>query len=141
MDTTADTRLSDGSTSEGGNEPKQLVLVPIHEYRPRLTVRIVDRLPAPITVQLLRLPSGATVPELTQPDEYAGYVARVEPGADRVRSTMIVFTRGSLDTDACYVFEGDVQVFSTRLHLFETTVSRIASAGDACNVPQTPEQR
>ncbi|MDS0478433.1 hypothetical protein [Natrinema sp. 1APR25-10V2] len=117
------------------------MLVPIHEYRPGLTVRVVDRLPAPITVQLLRLPNGTTVPELTQPDEYAGYVARTEPGADRVRSTMIVFTRGSLETDACYTFEADVQVFNTQLHLFETAVSRIASAGDACNVPQTPEQR
>ncbi|WP_254764862.1 hypothetical protein [Natrinema marinum] len=118
------------------------MLVPIHEYRPGLTVRVVDRLPAPITVQLLRLPNGRTIPELTRPDEYGGYVVRAELGPNRVRSTIIVFTRGSLERDECYLFSTDGQVFSTRLHLFETTVRRIASAGGSCNTPpQSPSRR
>ncbi|WP_408957902.1 hypothetical protein [Natrinema sp. 74] len=103
-----------------------------------MTVRVVDRLPAPTTVRLLRLPNGRTISELTRPDEYTGYVVRSEPETDRVHSMTIVFTRGSLEPGACYVFKADAQVFSTQLHLFETTARRIASAGNACHIPQMP---
>lgn len=95
-----------------------------------MTVRVVDRLPAPTVVRLLRLPNGETVPVLRRPDEYTGYVVRTEFRVDLVFSTMIVFTRETLETGARYVFEADAQVFSTRLHLLRTTARRIDSADD-----------
>ncbi|WP_337652564.1 hypothetical protein [Halomontanus rarus] len=96
------------------------------DYRPGLTVRVVDRLPAPIVVQLLRLPNGETVPVLERPDEYLGYIVRSEFRTDLVHSTTVVFTRESLESDTGYTFEADAQVFSTQLNLFRTTVHRIS---------------
>lgn len=110
---------------EDEEEPGPLILVPMDEYRPGLTVRVVDRLPAPIVVQLLRLPNDETVPVLERPDEYTGYVVRVEFRSDLVYATMIVFSRESLDTDATYRFEGDAQAFSTQLHLLRATARRV----------------
>ena len=117
------------------SEPDRLVLVPIHGYRPGMTVRVVDRLPAPIVVQLLRLPNDETVPVLRRPDEYSGYVVRAEFRGDFVYSTMVVFTRESLESDARYTFEADAQVFSVQLSLFQTTARRISSADDGGDNP------
>lgn len=124
--------MSDERMTSGSNESDadRSVLVSIDEYRPGMTVRVVDRLPAPIVVDLLRLPNGETVPVLTQPDEYTGYVVRSEFGRSRVRSTTIVFTRESLESGARYAFEADGQVYSTRLYLLQATVRRVDSAGD-----------
>lgn len=97
------------------------------EYRPGLTVRVVDRLPAPIVVQLLRLPNDETIPVLRRPDEYTGYVTRSGIRKDLVHSTVIVFTRESLESDACYTFKADAQVFSTQLNLFRATVRQVGS--------------
>ncbi|WP_306054328.1 hypothetical protein [Natronococcus wangiae] len=116
-------------------QPDQLVLVSLTDYRPGLAIRVIDRLPAPIVVQILRLPNDETVPVLTQPDEYTGYVVRSEFGDEQVHSTMLVFTRGALETDASYEFGTDTQVFSTRLNLFRVTArcvdSRNGEDGDA----------
>ncbi len=119
--------LEDSSSVAGErSDPTQLVLIPMDDYRPGLTVRVVDRLPAPIVVQLLRLPNGETVPVLERPDEYLGYIVRSEFRTDLVHSTTVVFTRESLESDTGYTFEADAQVFSTQLNLFRTTVHRIS---------------
>lgn len=104
-----------------------LVLVPLIDYHPGLTVRVVDRLPAPTVVRLLRLPNDETVPVLTRPDEYAGYVVRSENGDERVYSTTFVFTRDALEIDARYEFGADAQVFSTQLNLFRATAHCVDS--------------
>ncbi|WP_222919288.1 hypothetical protein [Natrinema sp. SYSU A 869] len=103
----------------------------MNEYRPGMTARVVDRLPAPIVVELLALPNGETVPVLTEPDEYTGYVVRSEPSGTQVWTTMIVFTRESLESGVCYAFEAGAQVFSTQLSLLRTTAIRIGSAGSS----------
>ncbi|GAB3664309.1 hypothetical protein [Halopiger thermotolerans] len=111
------------------DEPDPRVLVPITDYQPGTTGRVVDRLPAPIVVELLALPNGDTVPVLTRPDEYVGYVVRFALSETQVRSTTTVFTRESLEVGACYVFEAGAKVFSTQLSLLRTTARRIGSAG------------
>ncbi len=104
-----------------------LVLVPLPDFNPGLSVRVVDRLPAPTTVQLLRLPNDETVSVLTQPDEYTGYVVRSEPEDERVHSTTFVFTRGTLETGGRYRFGTDAKVFSMQLNLFRATARRVDS--------------
>lgn len=125
--TAGDDQSSAASTAEAEAESNssQLVLIPMTEYRPGLTLRVVERLPAPIAVQLLRLPNDETVPVLERPDEYTGYVARAEVEEDLVRSTTVIFTRESLESGACYTFEADAQVFSSPLHLFRATARRV----------------
>ncbi|WP_120242863.1 hypothetical protein [Halopiger aswanensis] len=119
---------ADGGSPDETDEPDRLVLVPMNDYQPGMTGRVVDRLPAPIVVDLLALPNGDTVSVLTQPDEYRGYVVRSTLTATQVRSTTIVFTRDSLETGACYVFEVGAQLFSTQLSLLRTTVRRVGAA-------------
>lgn len=121
----SDTCSSDGSPPD---EADRFVLVPMNEYQPGMTGRVVDRLPAPTTVELLALPNGDTVSVLTQPDEYVGYVVRSTLTETQVRSTMIVFTRESLESGTRYVFEVGAQLFSTQLSLLRTTARRVESA-------------
>lgn len=118
----ADDEAAAGDEAE---PPGQLVLVPTTDYRPGLTVRVVDRLPAETVVRLLRLPNGKTVPVLTRPDEYLGYVARDESGGSQVYSTTVLFTRDSLETGVSYRFGDDVSMFSPELHLFRVTARRV----------------
>lgn len=91
------------------------------DYWPGKTVRIVGQLPAPITVQLLRLPNDETVSVLRRPDEYTGYVARTELEGDQVESTMVIFTRETLEPGRYYDLLSDAEVFSERLRVFRST--------------------
>ncbi|SEH17686.1 hypothetical protein SAMN04487967_3338 [Natronorubrum sediminis] len=121
---------SDDETEEA-NEPEpdlldRPLLVSMDDYQPGSSFRVVDRLPAPLTVQLLRPPDGETIAVLERPDEYAGYVARDE-NTDSVYATTFLFTRDSLETDAEYALEPDAQVFSTQLRLLESRARRVDS--------------
>lgn len=107
------------------SEEGQLVLVSLDDYRPGLTVRVVDRLPATTVVRLLRPPDGGTVPVLTQPDEYTGYVARSRLEGGAVGTATHLFAREPLETGATYELVADAQVFSTRLNLFRVTARRV----------------
>jgi hypothetical protein len=129
----AEARVSEGVEPDDGDASERSVLLSMDEYRPGMTVRVVGQLLASTVVDLLELPTGETVPVLSRPDEYTGYVVRSEPGRTQVWSTMIVFTRESLEIGACYVFEADAQVFSTQLYLLRTTVHRIGSADSAAD--------
>lgn len=100
----------------------QQVLVNMSDYRPGMTVNVVGRLPAPITVRLLRLPTDETVPVLSRPDSYTGYVARTEYAVHQVGSPMVIFTLETLDTGRYYELQPDVQVLSERLRLLRSPV-------------------
>lgn len=136
---TAPTAAESESETDAQSVPGREVLIPIDDYRPGLTVRVIERLPAPIVVRLLRLPNDETVPVLTRPDEYTGYVVRSESGSDLVHSTTNVFTRDSLEDDARYAFESDSQVFSTRLNLFRATARRVGEDADPASVLEESE--
>ncbi|ELZ22578.1 hypothetical protein C477_04249 [Haloterrigena salina JCM 13891] len=116
---------TESSEADAQSEDRHLVLVSLDDYRPGLTVRLVDRLPATTVVRLLRTPDGETVPVLTQPDEYAGYVARSTLEGGAVGTTTHLFAREQLETGAEYELVGDAQVFSTRLNLFRVTARRV----------------
>lgn len=127
------TRGSVGGSNVGdGDDPcwtDPLLLVDMDEYRPGASFRVVGRLPAPLTVQLLRLPNGETVPVLERPDDYTGYVVRSAYGVEQVAATAIVFTRGALVPDGRYEFLDDALVFSERLRLFRSTARLLVEGG------------
>lgn len=116
--------------ADAPSDCEPLALVPANDYRPAMTFRVVARLPAPITVELLRLPGGDRVPVLTGPDEYTGYVVRSTVGDDQVDTTTHVYVRGTLEAGARYAFETDAKVFDTGLNLFRATVRRLDSSGE-----------
>ncbi len=88
----------------GENQREELVLVSIDDYRPETTVDVVDRLPAPLTADLLVTPDGESVRVATQPDEYTGYVVRSRASGDVVDTTTLVSradgSRPTVDTSS-----------------------------------------
>ncbi|WP_255168059.1 hypothetical protein [Natrononativus amylolyticus] len=119
--------LSTGSDERSNSSDEESMaheqlLVPMIDHRPGMTFQVVSQLPAPITVELLRLPDGDFAPVLTQPDRYTGYVVRSTTGDRQIDMTTNVFTEESLEPDTDYTFTTDTQVFSTELNLFESHV-------------------
>lgn len=112
------------------------VLVSMSDYWPEEPLRIVGQLPAPITVRLLRLPNGETASVLPRPDQYTGYVARIEIGETLTDSPTVLFTRETLEEGHHYEFHSAVQVFSERLRLLRTALrASERQAGNESPVP------
>ncbi|WP_458184926.1 twin-arginine translocation signal domain-containing protein [Haladaptatus sp. NG-WS-4] len=109
------------------------VLVYTDDYIARTPFRIVSQLPQSITIQLLRLPNGNTVPEISQPDDYNGYAMRYSTGNQNVIGASYVFTTGTLQEDTRYRFATEANVFNGRLNLLNTTASRIGGGGGSGN--------
>ncbi|WP_458206952.1 twin-arginine translocation signal domain-containing protein [Haladaptatus sp. NG-SE-30] len=105
------------------------VLVYTDDFIARTPFRIVSQLPQSITVQLLRLPNGNNVPEISQPDDYNGYAMRYSIGNQNVIGASYVFTTGTLQEGTRYRFSQDANVFNGRLNLLNTTVSRVGGGG------------
>jgi hypothetical protein len=47
-------------------------------------------------VRLLRRPNGNTIPEISQPDDYDGYVVRARLGGSRAGDSTFPFARRAL---------------------------------------------
>ncbi len=99
------------------------VLVYFDDYVADSEFRVVSILPATITVRMLTLPGGGEAPEISQPDDYNGYAIRYVRGTN-VAGSSYVFTKGTLQERTKYRFSNQASVFSSRLGLLDTTVSR-----------------
>ncbi|EFW91822.1 hypothetical protein ZOD2009_10105 [Haladaptatus paucihalophilus DX253] len=100
------------------------VLVYFDDYVADARFRVVSLLPASITVRMLSLPGGGEAAEISQPDDYNGYAIRYDRGTGSVAGASYVFTKGTLRERTRYEFARDATVFSSRLGLLDTTVSR-----------------
>ncbi|WP_433628994.1 twin-arginine translocation signal domain-containing protein [Halomicrococcus sp. NG-SE-24] len=117
-----------GSSGSAAAQQRTQVLVFTYDYYPNVTFRVTQGLQASTTVNVLRRPGGGTVPEISQPDDYNGYVINYRLGAQGQQSagiTTLLFTRETLQTDARYRLAGDAQVFSSDLNLLSTNARRI----------------
>lgn len=116
--------LALGGAASSGTAAAQVgeeFLIFTDEYFPRATFRVVARIPATTTINILRNPR---VPEISQPDEYTGWVIRYRlAGGSRAGGiTSMVFSRnGNLPIDGTGRFGADAQVFSARLNLLSVT--------------------
>ncbi|RBI64634.1 hypothetical protein DMJ13_00965 [halophilic archaeon] len=120
--------LAGSSGSAAAQQGRTQVLVFTYDYYPNVTFRVTQGLQASTTVNVLRRPGGGTVPEISQPDDYNGYVINYRLGAQGEQSagiTTLLFTRETLQTDARYRLAGDAQVFSSDLNLLSTTARRV----------------
>lgn len=111
---------TDGAAAQAG----QQALVYAYEYHPATNFRIEDELQASTTIRLLRLPGGNTVPEISQPDDYNGYVIRYEMGNPRATISTFLFTRRNLQRNQRYRLSASAQVFSSELNILGATVRR-----------------
>jgi hypothetical protein len=106
---------------------RRQVLVYTYNYYPNVSFHVVEQLQASTTVNVLRRPRGGTVPEISQPDDYNGYVISYQIGGDgdeRAGITTLLFTRGTLQIDTRYRLSGDAQIFSSDLNLLSSTARR-----------------
>ncbi|RBI58358.1 hypothetical protein DMJ13_27110 [halophilic archaeon] len=121
-----------GSNTAGAQQVQQDVLTYFDDYQPGQTVQVVEQLPANITVTLLQLPNGNTVPEIGQPDDYNGYVVRPATGqGNRSWGATYLFTRASITTGNRFQFGTTANVFSSQLSLISTSFSRQGGGGSS----------
>lgn len=113
---------SAGSASAQGRN----VLVYTYDYHPQVQFRVVNALEQATTVRLLERPGGGNVPEISQPDEYDGYIIRYllgGGGGGQGQITTFVFGRNlSLSQGDTRQLSGDASVFSSTLNLLSTSL-------------------
>ncbi|KZN25214.1 hypothetical protein A4G99_01450 [Haladaptatus sp. R4] len=113
---------SAGSASAQGRN----VLVYTYDYHPNVQFRVVNALEKSTTVRLLEKPGGGNVSEISQPDNYNGYVIRYllgSGGGGQGQITTFMFAEGvSLSQGDTRQFSGDASVFSSTLNLLSTNL-------------------
>ncbi|WP_458188433.1 hypothetical protein [Haladaptatus sp. NG-WS-4] len=111
-----------GSAGTVAAQESATVLVYTYAYHPNVPFRITNALEQSTVVRLLQRPGGGDVPEITQPDDYRGWVIRYDLGGRDAAITAMMFSR-----DATFSrgdrrrFSGDANVFSSELNLLSTT--------------------
>ncbi len=109
------------------------VLVYTYDYHPNVEFRVVNSLEKSTTVKLLEKPGGGNVPEISQPDNYNGYIIRYLLGGGnggQGQITTFVFGQGiTLNQGDTRRFSGDASVFSSTLNLLSTTVQSGSGGG------------
>lgn len=102
-------------------------LIFAREYYPRRPFRILGRLPATLTVKILDGPPGRTIPVLTQPDEYNGYV--IQYASEYASTYTFLFSQHLLESAAEYRLTLAATYFSSLLNLLEVPLVRIGDRG------------
>ena len=118
--------LALGATAAEGAaaQSESMALVYAYEFHPVTNFRVVDTIRASSTVRLLRLADGSRVSEISQPDDYNGYIIRYELGDPRSAVTTFLFTRATLQRGQAYRMSGIAQLFSTDLNLIGARIDR-----------------
>ena len=113
-----------GAASAQGSDPS--VLVFSYQYYPNVKFKVRQQLTATTTVQLLKRPNGSTVPEISTPDDYNGYVIdyRVQGGSNNSGIVTFLFTKSSVSTGSTWKLSGDGQIFSSPLNLLQTNANQ-----------------
>ncbi|WP_435153620.1 twin-arginine translocation signal domain-containing protein [Haladaptatus sp. DFWS20] len=110
---------SAGTATAQDNE----MLVYTYAYHPNVPFRVENTLEQSTVVRLLARPGGGDVPEISQPDDYSGWVVRYDLGGQDASITTIVFSRGaSLSSGDRRRLAGDASIFSSGLNLLSTNL-------------------
>jgi hypothetical protein len=114
-----------GSAGSAAAQQNQ-VLVYTYDFHPDVQFRVVNQLEQTTVVRLLRRPGGGTVPEISQPDDYTGYVIRYRLGGGdggQGQITTVVFGQNlNLSQGDNRRFSGNASIFSTDLNLLSTNL-------------------
>ncbi|WP_458207767.1 twin-arginine translocation signal domain-containing protein [Haladaptatus sp. NG-SE-30] len=111
-----------GGVGTAAAQDSENVLVYTYAYHPNVPFRVTNALEQSTVVRLLRRPGGGDVPEISQPDDYNGWVIRYDLGGPDAAITALMFSR-----DATFSrgdrrrLSGDATVFSSELNLLSTT--------------------
>jgi hypothetical protein len=120
--------LALGLGSGSASAQQRDVLVYTNDYYPNVPFRIIQPLQQATTVQLLSRSRGGDISEISQPDDYLGYIIRYNLGrnGNGGKITTFVFLRGgtTLNVGSTRRFSGDASIFSSELNLLSTTLRR-----------------
>jgi len=126
-----------GASAQEGEE----ALVFSDKYWPQTPFVVINQIQTSTTVDILNGIDDEGIAEISQPDEFNGYVVNYRMTEEGPGMYTTIFTEGSLQRDERYQFSGDAQMFSTELNLLETTIEAPGGDdGDAGNEETTPEQ-
>lgn len=92
-----------------------------YDFQPGGTFDVAGKLETSQTVKMLQTVSGDTVSEISQPDEYGGYVIRYDVGEATVPAFLFV-RDDSLSVGDSETMGDSASVFSPRLNLMRTTL-------------------
>ncbi|GKZ13322.1 hypothetical protein [Haladaptatus sp. T7] len=111
----------------------QNVLVYTYDYHPNVEFRVENSLEKATTVRLLQRPGGGNVPEISQPDNYNGYIIRYllgQNGGSDAQITTFLFGDGlSLSQGDTRRLTGGASVFSSTLNLLSTDLGGSGGGG------------
>jgi len=102
-----------------------------YDYWPETPFLVINQLQTSTTVDILNGIDDGGIPEISQPDDFNGYVVNYRMNDDGPGLYTAVFAEASLQTDERYQFSGDAQMFSTQLNLLEGTIESANGDGDA----------
>ncbi|WP_266077021.1 twin-arginine translocation signal domain-containing protein [Haladaptatus caseinilyticus] len=119
-----------GSAGTAAAQDGNSVLVYTYDYHPNVPFRVTNSLEASTVVRLLQRPGGGDVPEISQPDDYSGWVIRYDLGGQDAAITTVMFSRSaSLSRGDRRRFAGDATIFSSELNLLSTTLQGGGNGG------------
>ncbi|WP_458207233.1 twin-arginine translocation signal domain-containing protein [Haladaptatus sp. NG-SE-30] len=112
-----------GSAGSASAQQGAEMLVYTYDYHPNIPFRVTNALEQSTVVRLLRRPGGGDVPEISQPDDYNGWVVRYDLGGQDASLTTVVFSRtANLSSGDRRRFSGDATIFSSELNLLSTSL-------------------
>ncbi|WP_254529700.1 calcium-binding protein [Natrinema gelatinilyticum] len=106
------------ATATAQDDDDDDALVFAYDYFPGESFEVISTLEQSTTVDVLRV-GDQTVPEISQPDEWSGYIIRYDDGdGDSAGITTFLFTRSDdLSEDDSAEIGEDAQIYSTQLNL------------------------
>jgi len=110
-----------GSGTVAAQEGEE-ALVFAYDYWPQTPFLVLNQLQTGTTVDILNGIDDEGIPEISQPDDFNGYVVNYRMQQDGPGLYTMIFTESSLQQDEQYQFAGNAQMFSTELNLLETTI-------------------
>jgi len=100
------------------------------KYWPQTPFVVINQLQTSTTVDILNGIDDEGVAEISQPDDFNGYVVNYRMTEDGPGMYTTIFTESSLQRDEQYQFSGNAQMFSTELNVLETTIEAPDGGGD-----------
>ncbi|WP_408957903.1 hypothetical protein [Natrinema sp. 74] len=99
------------------------VILFTYDYEAGESFDVVSQLETGTTVRILQTTEGETVPEISQPDEYNGYVIRYQAQDGPISPTTFLFVRDQTFSSGDSATLGeDASMFSSTLNLIATTL-------------------
>ncbi|WP_158059215.1 twin-arginine translocation signal domain-containing protein [Halorussus halophilus] len=104
-------------------QERKTVLVYTVGYQRNLPFNVIGPLQNANTIRLLTPVRGGQAPEITQPDDYNGYIIGLFGLG--VRTPTFLFSRETLEVGGVYQFDRSFSAFSPALVMVETTARRL----------------